>query len=136
MIGQRIAHYSITAHLGSGGMGHVYQSTDTRLGRGVALKFLPEAVAHDPERASRFEREAKTLASLNHPNIAALHGLEEFDGRGFLVMELVPGQTCTSGSMAWRCRWTRRCQSQVRSLTRSKRHMGKGSSTAISNPPT
>ena len=93
MIGQRIAHYSITAHLGSGGMGHVYQATDTRLGRGVALKFLPEAVAHDPERASRFEREAKTLASLNHPNIAALHGLEEFDGRGFLVMELVPGQT-------------------------------------------
>jgi non-specific serine/threonine protein kinase len=93
MIGQRIAHYSITAHLGSGGMGDVYQATDTRLGRGVALKFLPEAVAHRPERASRFEREAKALASLNHPNIAALHGLEEFDGRGFLVMELVPGQT-------------------------------------------
>jgi eukaryotic-like serine/threonine-protein kinase len=93
MIGQRIAHYSITAHLGSGGMGHVYQATDARLGRGVALKFLPEAFAHDPERASRFEREAKALASLNHPNIAALHGLEESGGRGFLVMELVPGQT-------------------------------------------
>jgi serine/threonine protein kinase/Tol biopolymer transport system component len=93
MIGQRIAHYSITAHLGSGGMGDVYQATDARLGRGVALKFLPEAFAHDPERASRFEREAKALASLNHPNIAALHGLEESDGRGFLVMELVQGQT-------------------------------------------
>jgi eukaryotic-like serine/threonine-protein kinase len=93
MIGQRVAHYSITAHLGSGGMGHVYQATDTRLGRSVALKFLPDAFAHDPERTSRFEREAKALASLNHPNIAALHGLEESDGRGFLVMELVPGQT-------------------------------------------
>jgi Tol biopolymer transport system component len=93
MIGQRVAHYNITAHLGSGGMGDVYQATDTRLGRSVALKFLPDAFAHDPGRASRFEREAKALASLNHPNIAALHGLEESDGRGFLVMELVPGQT-------------------------------------------
>src|SRR5262245_56886280 len=93
MIGQRVAHYSITAHLGSGGMGDVFQATDTRLGRNVALKFLPEIFAHDPARASRFEREAKTLAALNHPNIAALHGLEESDGRGFLVMELVPGQT-------------------------------------------
>ena len=93
MIGQRIAHYDITAHLGSGGMGRVYQATDIRLGRAVALKFLPEAYANDPERASRFEREAKALASLNHPNIGALHGLEESDGRGFLVMELVQGQT-------------------------------------------
>jgi serine/threonine protein kinase len=93
MIGQRVTHYSVTAHLGSGGMGDVYQATDTRLGRNVALKFLPDAVAHDPERTSRFEREAKALAALNHPNIAALHGLEESDGRGFLVMELVPGQT-------------------------------------------
>jgi Tol biopolymer transport system component len=92
-IGQRIAHYNITAHVGSGGMGHVYQATDTRLGRSVALKFLPEAFAHDKDRASRFEREAKALASLNHPNIAALHGLEEFDGSAFLVMELVPGDT-------------------------------------------
>ena len=74
-------------------MGQVYQATDTKLGRSVALKFLPDAFAHDPERTARFEREAKTLASLNHPNIAALHGLEESDGRGFLVMELVPGQT-------------------------------------------
>ena len=74
-------------------MGQVYQATDTKLGRSVALKFLPDAFAHDPERAARFEREAKTLASRNHPNIAALHGLEESDGRGFLVMELVPGQT-------------------------------------------
>src|SRR6185295_16241990 len=93
MIGTKLAHYEITSHLGSGGMGDVYQATDTRLGRSVALKFLPDAFAHDPLRAARFEREAKALASLNHPNIAALHGLEESDGRGFLVMELVPGQT-------------------------------------------
>jgi serine/threonine protein kinase len=93
VIGQRVAHYSITAHLGSGGMGDVYQATDMRLGRSVALKFLPEAFAHDQERVLRFEREAKALASLNHPNIAALHGLEDACGQAFLVMELVPGET-------------------------------------------
>jgi serine/threonine protein kinase/Tol biopolymer transport system component len=93
MIGRQLAHYTITAHLGSGGMGDVYQATDTKLGRSVALKFLPEAVAHDVESTTRFRREAKTLASLNHPHIAAIHGLEESDGKSFLVMELVPGQT-------------------------------------------
>jgi Tol biopolymer transport system component len=89
----RLAHYEINGHLGSGGMGDVYQATDTRLGRSVALKFLPEAFAHDAERAARFDREAKTLATLNHPCIAAIHGLEEVGGRSFLVMEFVPGQT-------------------------------------------
>src|SRR5262245_57787574 len=93
MIGRRLAHYEITGHLGSGGMGDVYQATDTKLGRSVALKFLPEASARDAERAARFRREARTLASLNHPHIAAIHGLEEADGRSFLVMELVPGQS-------------------------------------------
>jgi eukaryotic-like serine/threonine-protein kinase len=93
MIGRQLAHYTITAHLGSGGMGDVYQATDTKLGRSVDLKFLPEAVAHDVESTTRFRREAKTLASLNHPHIAAIHGLEESDGKSFLVMEFVPGQT-------------------------------------------
>ena len=93
MIGRRVAHYDITAHLGSGGMGDVYQARDVKLGRDVALKFLPEAAAGDPDRTVRFAREAKTLASLNHPNIAAIYGLEEAEGRGFLVMELVPGTT-------------------------------------------
>src|SRR5262245_2861927 len=93
MIGRRLAHYDITAHLGSGAMGDVYQATDSKLGRSVALKFLPEAFAHDVESATRFRREAKTLASLNHPRIAAIHGIEEAEGRSFLVMEFVPGQT-------------------------------------------
>ena len=76
MIGTRLAHYEITSHLGSGGMGDVYQATDTKLGRSVAIKFLPEAFSHDSERVARFEREARVLGSLNHSNIAAIFGLE------------------------------------------------------------
>jgi Tol biopolymer transport system component len=93
MIGRRLEHYDISAHLGSGGMGDVYQATDSKLGRTVALKLLPNAFAGDPDRMARFTREAKTLASLNHPNIAAIHGLEEAEGHRFLVMEFVPGST-------------------------------------------
>ena len=93
MIGTKLAHYEITSHLGSGGMGEVYQATDAKLGRSVAIKLLPEAFSHDNERVARFEREARVLASLNHPNIAAIHGLEESAGRKFLVMELVSGET-------------------------------------------
>src|SRR5205809_3628042 len=93
MIGNKLAHYEITAHLGSGGMGDVYQATDTKLDRDVAIKFLPEAVSHDSERVARFQREARVLASLNHSNIAAIYGVEETDSRHFLVMELVAGET-------------------------------------------
>ena len=93
VIGRRLAQYEIKAHLGSGGMGDVYRATDTKLGRSVALKFLRDDVADDPRRAARFRREAKTLASLNHPHIAAIHDQEEADGRTFLVMEFVPGET-------------------------------------------
>src|SRR5215471_6016890 len=93
MIGSKLAHYEITAHLGSGGMGDVYQATDTKLGRSVAIKFLPEVFSHDADRVARFQREARVLASLNHPGIAAIYGVEEIDGRHFLVMELVPGET-------------------------------------------
>src|SRR5215468_4190126 len=93
MIGTKLAHYEITSHIGSGGMGDVYQATDTKLGRSVAIKFLPEAFSHDTERVARFQREARLLASLNHPNIASIHGFEEINGRHFLVMELVPGET-------------------------------------------
>jgi serine/threonine protein kinase len=93
MIGSRLAHYEITGHLGSGGMGEVYQATDTKLGRDVAIKILPEAFARETDRISRFENEARVLASLNHPHIAAIHGLEESGDRKFLVMELVSGET-------------------------------------------
>jgi serine/threonine protein kinase len=84
--------YRIVAPLGAGGMGEVFRATDTRLGRDVALKRLPEAFATDPERLARFEREAKLLASLQHPNIATLFGLEDVGGERVLAMELVPGQ--------------------------------------------
>src|SRR6516165_9913790 len=93
MIGTRLAHYEITAHLGSGGMGKVYQATDLKLGRSVALKFLPEAFVQDIERAARFEREARVLASLNHPHIAAIYDLAHFGDARFLVLELVEGET-------------------------------------------
>ena len=93
MIGTKLAHYEITSHLGSGGMGDVYQATDSKLGRSVAVKFLPEAFARDADRVTRFEREARVLASLNHPNIAAIYGLEDANDKKFLVMELVAGET-------------------------------------------
>src|SRR5690349_10496380 len=91
--GTRLGLYEIVALIGAGGMGEVYRARDTKLGRSVAVKILPEASASDPERIARFEREAKVLASLNHPQIAALHGMEESAGRHFLVMELVEGDT-------------------------------------------
>jgi Tol biopolymer transport system component len=91
--GTRLGLYEIVAPLGAGGMGEVYRARDTKLGRSVAVKILPEAFALDPDRLARFEREAKVLASLNHPHITALHGMEESGGRHFLVMELVEGET-------------------------------------------
>ena len=93
MIGKSLTHYEITSQIGRGGMGEVYQAKDTKLGRDVAIKVLPEEFARDADRVARFQREAKLLASLNHPNIAAIHGLEETDGTHFLVLELIEGQT-------------------------------------------
>src|SRR5262245_48753956 len=89
--GTRLASYEIVAAIRAGGMGEVYRAHDTKLGRDVALKILPDALASDPERIARFEREAKVLASLNHPHIAVLHGFEESGVQRFLVMELVDG---------------------------------------------
>jgi len=93
MIGITLGHYRITDKLGEGGMGVVYRAHDERLDREVAVKVLPEAVAEDESRLARFEREARLLASLNHPNIATLHGLEEHEGQRFLIMELVEGES-------------------------------------------
>ena len=92
-VGSRIAHYDVTALIGEGGMGQVYQATDTKLNRQVALKILPEAFATDPDRLARFQREAQVLASLNHPGIAAIYGIEEQDDTRALVLELVEGPT-------------------------------------------
>ena len=93
--GTRLGHYDVTALIGEGGMGQVWQATDTTLNRQVALKILPDAFADDPDRLARFQREAQVLASLNHPNIAAIHGIEEdeVEGRRALVLELVEGPT-------------------------------------------
>jgi eukaryotic-like serine/threonine-protein kinase len=93
LIGRKLGSYQILSLLGAGGMGEVYEARDTKLGRNVAIKVLPSAFVHDPDRLSRFQREARMLASLNHPNIATIHGLEQSDGVHYLVMELVAGQT-------------------------------------------
>ncbi len=93
MIGSSLAHYEIIAKLGAGGMGEVYRARDTKLGREVAIKVLPEKFAADPARLARFEREAQTLASLDHPGIASIHDLQEADETRFLVMQLVEGPT-------------------------------------------
>ena len=92
-VGTRLGPYEILTPLGAGGMGEVYKARDTQLDREVAIKVLPATLARDPERLARFEREAKVLASLNHPNIAQIYGIEETDAGRALVMELVPGQT-------------------------------------------
>ena len=99
--GTRLGPYEIVAPIGAGGMGEVYRATDTKLGRDVAIKALPAELAQDPERLARFEREAKLLASLNHPNIAHVYGFENArlaDGTSahFLAMELVPERTWPS----------------------------------------
>src|SRR5262249_52920853 len=91
--GTRIGTYEVTSPLGEGGMGVVYRARDTKLGRDVALKFLPDHFAGDPDRLSRFQREAQLLASLNHPNIAQIYGVEESGSARCIVMELIEGET-------------------------------------------
>jgi serine/threonine protein kinase len=91
--GARLGSYEIVSALGAGGMGEVYRARDTKLGRDVALKIVSDGFGHDPERLARFQREAHLLASLNHPHIAAIHGLDETGGMQFIVLELVEGET-------------------------------------------
>ena len=93
MIGCTLAHYEITAAIGAGGMGEVFRVTDTKLGRAVALKVLPPEMAGDPERLTRFQREARAVAALNHPHIVTIYSVEEVEGVHFLTMELVESQS-------------------------------------------
>ena len=128
--GTRLGVYEITAPLGEGGMGHVWRARDTKLDRDVAIKVLPEAFAHDADRLARFTREAKTLAALNHPNIAHIHGLEESSGVTALVMELVEGddlsQRIARGAMP-----LDEALPIAKQRKRSKPRTSRGSSTAI-----
>ena len=132
LVGRQIGSYRILSLLGAGGMGEVYRARDTKLGRDVAIKVVSDRFLSDPERLARFEREARVLATLNHPHIGAIYGLEEADGVRGLVLELVEGADARRASRRRvRCSFRRRSRSRGRSPTRSKPRMRRASSTAI-----
>jgi eukaryotic-like serine/threonine-protein kinase len=130
VIGGILSHYRITAGIGAGGMGEVYHATDSKLGREVAIKVLSVGMARDPDRLARFQREARAVAALNHPNIVKLYSVEEAGGFHFLTMELVERQSLdgliAKGGLAMGEAW----RLQVRWPMLSPRHMKKVSSIA------
>ena len=129
--GTGVGPYEIVALVGEGGMGAVYRARDARLHRDVAIKVLLPTIADNPDRLARFAREARVTASLNHPNISQVHGLEESDGVRALVMELVDGPTLADCIARGPMPIDEVLRSRSRSLRRSKQHMNTGSSIAI-----
>jgi serine/threonine protein kinase len=128
--GTRLGPYEILSLLGAGGMGEVYRARDTRLGRDVALKILPESFAREPDRLRRFEQEARAVAALNHPNILAIHDIGQQDGMPFLVSEFLEGESLRTALDHGLCRNVRRSTTESRSPTDSPPHMIRASSTA------
>ena len=127
--GTTLGPYQVTAKIGEGGMGEVYRARDTKLDRDVALKVLPQAFTDDPDRLARFEREAKVLASLNHPNIGHIYGLEEAAGQKALVLELVEGRRWLTGLSRDRFQLMKHYPLRNRSPRRWKPRMSRASST-------
>ena len=133
LVGRQIGPFLVKTLIGAGGMGEVYRARDTKLNRDVAMKVLPDVFASDLERLARFQREARTLAGLNHPHIAHIHGFEEANGVAAIVMETVEGQISLHASHAVRCHWMKHSPSRVRLPKRSRRRTHMESSTVISS---
>jgi len=136
IISKILGHYQITSQIGKGGMGEVYRARDTKLGREVAIKVLPEEFAQDAERMARFQREAKLLAALDHTNIASIYGLEDSDNTHALVMQLAEGPTLADRIRQRRFHLRRLSRSPARLQTRSNTLMSTGRSGSSSTTKT